>query len=60
MLIAGGHNVNTGGFDATMAKDICQFGDIFFNTVESTGKQLSEIVWVYLTWAYVGPLSVIT
>ena len=41
MFRAGGHNINTGRINAAVAQNVRQFCNVLFNSVESSGKQLS-------------------
>lgn len=49
VLRASGHDIDPGGIDTAVAQNIRQFSNILFNTVESPGKELSQIVRKYLT-----------
>ena len=44
VLGAGGHNIDPGGIDAAVSKDIRQLGNILLNAVKSTGKELAKIM----------------
>ena len=57
VLAAGGHDINAGSINAAMAQDICQLRNILFNPIESSGKELSQIVWEYLAGIYPGFLA---
>ena len=41
---AGGHNIDSGGIDAAVPQNIRQLRNILLNAVESTGKELPQIV----------------
>ena len=41
---AGGHNIDSGGIDAAVPQNIRQLCNILLNAVESTGKELPQIV----------------
>ena len=49
MLCTGSNNVDPGSVDVTMAKDISKFCNIFFDAIECTRKQMTEIMWKYFT-----------
>ena len=53
MLCAGGHGINARGIDAGVAKDVRKLGNILFNTVKRTRKQVPQIVRKHLAWQYV-------
>ena len=42
MLCTGGHNIDSRGIDAAVAKKIRQLGNVLFDTVECPGKQLAK------------------
>ena len=44
MLCTGGHNIDSRGIDAAVAKNIRQLGNVLFDTVECPGKQLAQIM----------------
>ena len=44
MFDAGGHNVDSCGVNTAVAKNVRQFGDVFFNAVEGSGKELAQVV----------------
>ena len=44
MLPAGGFDVDSGGFDAAVAQDICQRGDVFLDFIEAAGEQVTHVV----------------
>ena len=44
MFGAGGHNIDPGCINAAVTQDIRQLCNILLNAVESTGKELPQIV----------------
>ena len=54
MLYAGGHDIDPGRFDAAVAENIRQLGDILFQAVKGAGEQLPQVVWKHLRWADIG------
>ena len=57
MLGAGGHNINAGGVDAAVTYDVSQLRNILFNSIKSSGKELTQIVWKDLAGIYPGFLT---
>ena len=52
MFGAGCHDINPGGINAAVAQDVCQLGNVLFDSVESSGKLLPQIVGKYLAGIY--------
>ena len=52
VFIASGDNINSCGVDATVTKDICELCNILFDTIESAGKQVAQIMWKDLLRIY--------
>ena len=48
VLLAAGDDIAPGGVDAAVAQNICQPGDIPLLLVESPGKEVAQIVGIYL------------
>ena len=57
VLCAGGDNINAGGVDAGMAKQVGQLGNILFQGVKGTGKQVAQVVGKHLFGVYPGGLA---
>ena len=38
VFVAGSDNINSSGVYATVTDDICEFGNVLFDTVKGTGK----------------------
>lgn len=51
---AGGHDIDPGGFDAAVAQNVRQLGDVLFHAVEGAGKELTQIVGEYLAGIHPG------
>ena len=49
---AGGDNINSCGVDTAMTENICELCNILFNTIESAGEQVAQIVWKDLLRIY--------
>ena len=47
MLRSGGNDVNSCGIDACVPEKIGKLGNILFNAVEHTGKQMAQIMRKY-------------
>ena len=41
MLHARAHDVDPGGVDGAVAQNVCQLGNILFQSIEGSGKELS-------------------
>lgn len=54
---AGRHDIDTGRIDAAVPQNICQFGDIFLDAVEGSGKEFSQIVRKDLAGIHPGSLT---
>lgn len=52
VLDACSHNINGGSFNAAVAPNVGKFCDIFFDSVEFSGKQLTQIVGKHLGRIY--------
>ena len=44
MFRAGGHDIDPCGINIGMAEDVCQFGDVLFNRVEGSRKQMTKVM----------------
>ena len=49
---AGCHNIDSGGVDAAVAQNIRQLGNVLFNTIKGSGKQLAKIMRKHLACLY--------
>ena len=47
-----GFDVNPGGFDAAVAQDVCQPGDVFFKLIEAPGKKVAQAMGIDLGFFY--------
>lgn len=54
VLRSGGHDINAGGFNAAVAKDVCQLGDVLLDAVKRPGEEFAQIVGEHLGRAYFG------
>ena len=52
VFVAGGDNINSCGVDAAVTKNICELCNILFDTIESAGEQVAQIVWKNLLRIY--------
>ena len=52
MFCAGRDDVDPCRIDTAVPENICEFGDILFNTVEDAGEQMAQIVREYLFGIY--------
>lgn len=57
MLNTSGHNIDPSGVDGTVTQDVGQLGNILFDSVESAGKKLPQIMGEHLAWLYTGSLA---
>ena len=44
VLLAGGHDIDSGSVDTAVAQNIGQLSNVLFDSVKSPGEQLSQIV----------------
>ena len=49
-----GPGIDADGIDAAVAQDRRQMVQIMLYSIKSTGKQMAQIVWVYLTLVHPG------
>ena len=52
MLCAGGSQVDACGFDAAVAQQVSQFGNVPAGSVEDSGKQVPQIVRKHFPWLH--------
>ena len=48
VLRAGGYDINAGRIDAAVTEDVRQLGNVLFDSVKYTGKQVTKIMWKHL------------
>ena len=48
VFAAGGHDIYAGGVNAAVPQNIRKLGNVLFNAIKSTGKELAQIVGEYL------------
>lgn len=49
MFSACGFDIDSRCLDIAMPKHICKLGDIRFDLVEASRKQMPQIMWIYLS-----------
>ena len=52
VFIASGDNINSCRVDAAVTENICELCNILFDTIESAGEQVAQIVWKNLLRIY--------
>ena len=52
MLCTCCHDINTGRVDTAVAQHICQLGDIPFQLIKSSGKQLAQVMGEHLAFLH--------
>lgn len=57
VLRARGHNIDPGGIDAAVAKNVRQLGNVLFNGIKGPGEQLAQIMGKHLAAAYSCPAA---
>ena len=48
MFCTGSNDVDPSGIDVAVTEDICKLGNVLFNAVKCTGKQMAKIVGKHL------------
>ena len=57
MLLSGSHNIDTGGVNGAVTQNTGQLGNVLFNAVKGSGKQLSQIVRKHLAFFDTGDFT---
>ena len=52
MFGAGGHNVDTCGVDGAVTQDVGKLGDVLFDAVKGSSKELAQVMGKHLAWLY--------